>query len=392
MNNTSLKIVAILLMFFISCKNNSTLKTNTDKILMDQQTENLFNNLKKISNQGKVMFGAANPTTLMYKETHILEGFENSDIKEITGQNPAVYESDFMWHSDPKLVAPDKTASKKAFERGAVIAYCWHLRGKESNSFYSKNENDFTADKELLKKIVAGETRDSNPELDWLYTKLDTLVIATIKELGFPIIFRPWHEMNGGWFWWGKDNCTPDEYVQLYRITVDYMRAKGLKNVLYAWSPDTKLTMEYYPGDEYVDILGLDIYEMGVVDYKTPEMVVEELTKMTDYATAHGKVAAITETGLRIQNGIYYYPNETPNYWSKYVLETILSNEKTNKIAWVLSWYNADWSKNRTSQFYFPYQGLENDYKKGQAAIDDFLEFYKHPATLFEDDLPDMYN
>lgn len=359
---------------------------------MDQPTENLFNNLKKISNQGKVMFGAANPTTLMYKETHIFEGFENSDTKEITGQNPAVYESDFMWHSDPKLVAPDKTASIKAFERGAVIAYCWHLRGKESDSFYSKSEDGFTADKELLKKIVAGGTRDDNPELNWLYTKLDTLVIATIKEFGFPIIFRPWHEMNGGWFWWGKDNCSPDEYVQLYRITVDYMRTQGLKNVLYAWSPDTKLTMEYYPGDEYVDILGLDIYEMGVVHYKTTEMVVEELTKMTDYATAHGKVAAITETGLRIQNGIYYYPNETPNYWTKYVLETILSNEKTNKIAWVLSWYNADWSKQRKSQFYFPYRGLENDFENGQAAIDDFIEFYKHPATMFEDDLPNMYN
>ena len=65
MPNTPLKIIAILFIFSMSCKNNSALKTNTEKAIMDQPTENLFNNLKKIADQGKVMFGAANPTTLM---------------------------------------------------------------------------------------------------------------------------------------------------------------------------------------------------------------------------------------------------------------------------------------------------------------------------------------
>ena len=359
--------------------------------LRDQKTENLYNNLKKLSTEGKIMYGSANPTTLMYKETHISKGFNNSDVKEITGQNPALHESDFMWFDDPKLIEPDKAASKSAYRRGAVIAYCWHLRGKESISFYARDRAKFTADKELVRKITSGGKRTDNPELDWLYTKLDSTVIATFKEFGFPVIFRPWHEMNGGWFWWGKDNCSPDEYIKLFQITVDYMRTQGVTNVLYAWSPDTKLTMEYYPGDEYVDILGLDIYEMGVVPHKTIDKITIELEKLTDYAASKDKVAAITETGLRFENNVFRYPEETPDYWSKYILEPLVSNPKLNRIVWVLSWYSADWSRNRKSQVYYPYVGMENDFKNGQEAIDDFLKFYNHPATLFEDDLPDMY-
>jgi mannan endo-1,4-beta-mannosidase len=370
---------------FYNCKN------TPENSHMDEATGILYQNLKNIANDGKLMFGVANPSTIMYKETHIYSGFETSDIKEITGQNPAVYESDFMWYDDPKHILPDKTAMKKAFERGAVLAYCWHLRGKNSNSFYSKDKGRFTSDKSLVKEIVAGGSREDNPSLDWLYTKLDTLVIPTFKEFGFPIIFRPWHEMNGGWFWWGSDNCTPDEYVKLYRITVDYMRKSGLKNILYAWSPDTKFTMEYYPGDEYVDILGLDIYEMGAVDYKPLEMVVKELEKMIDYADSAGKITAITETGLRKENGVFRYPEVNPNYWTKNVLEPLVSNPKLSRVVWVLSWYSSDWSGQRQSQVYYPYKGMENDFEKGQAAIDDFFEFYNHPATLFENDLPKMY-
>lgn len=359
---------------------------------MNEETTILYNNLKMLSRQNKIMFGCANPTTLMYKPTHIYHGFNNSDCKEITGQNPAYYETDFMWFVNDTLYQTNLIAAKKAYERGAVNGFCWHLRGKDSNSFYSKKDGEFNEDKDLVKNIIKGGSRENNPHLDWFYTELDTLVIPNIKKLGFPLTFRPWHEMNGGWFWWGKDNCTPEEYIKLFKMTVDYMRDAGLNNVLYVWSPDTKLTMEYYPGDDYVDILGLDIYEMGAVDYKPMEMVVEELEKLTDYASEHNKVAAITETGLRIENGIYRYPEVNPQYWTNNILKPIIHNPKLQRLVWVESWYSSDWGQNRKSQFYYPYIGIEKDYTMGQAAIDDFVKFYNHPSTLFEDDLPNMYS
>jgi mannan endo-1,4-beta-mannosidase len=358
---------------------------------MDRSTSALYSNLKKLSEEKKIMFGCANPTTLKYKELFIYEGFDNSDCKEITGDNPAFQESDFMWHIKDSLKIADIKASKKAFARGAVVGYCWHIRGMKSNSFYSKKGNEFTEDKELAKKITSGIQRDKNPELDWLLTRYDSVVIPVLKEFGFPVVFRPWHEMNGGWFWWGSQNITPDEYISLYRITVDYLREKGIRNVLYAWSPDTRATFDYYPGDDYVDILGLDIYEPGIYDYKPMSLVLNELGKITDYAADHGKVAAITETGLRKEDGKFIYPEVHPDFWTKYLLEPIINDPKACRIVWIESWYNADWGKNCEGQFYIPYKGIANERINGQQSIDDFLQFYKHSSTLFEKDLPDMY-
>lgn len=375
------------LLIFFACKSNHELSDN----YRDENTEYLYQQLKKLSTEGKIMYGCANPTTLMYNTRHIYSGFDNSDCKEITGQNPAYYESDFMWHGQDSLKDPDLEAMRKAYERGAVVGYCWHFRGKESNSFYAKSNNEFTADKDLVKKIVQGSPGTVNPELNWFYNKLDSVVIQPIKQLGFPLTFRPWHEMNGNWFWWGSDNCTPEEYVKLYRMTVDHMREQGVRNVLYVWSPDTKFSKEYYPGDDYVDILGLDIYEMGAANSKPMQMCVAELEKLTDYAAKHNKIAAITETGLRIENGVFRYPEEIPDYWTKNILEPIVNNEKLNRLIWVESWYSSDWSGIKTSQFYYPYKGIENDFSQGQAAIDDFLKFYHHPATLFEGDLKNIY-
>jgi mannan endo-1,4-beta-mannosidase len=296
-----------------------------------------------------------------------------------------------MWHIKDSLKVADIEAMKKAYQRGAVIGYCWHFRGKNSHTFSSKQDNEFTSDKDLVKKIVAGGDRRENPELDWLLTQLDTVAIPVFKDFGFPVIFRPWHEMNGFWFWWGSYNCTPEEYIKLYRITVDYLRSKGVRNVLYAWSPDTRLTLEYYPGDEYVDVLGLDMYEPGIFDWKPISLVLEEMGKMTDYAASHDKVAAISETGLRKYDNVFQYPEVHPDFWTKFVLDPIINDQKASRIVLIESWYSADWSKKREGQFYIPYVGIEKDQKNGKLAIDDFLKFYNYPATLFENDLPDMY-
>ena len=74
-----------------------------------------------------------------------------------------------------------------------------------------------------------------------------------------PVIFRPFHELNGSWFWWGGKNCTPEEIKQLYRFTVAYLRdQKNVHNLLYAYNTDRFTTkedyLERYPGDEWVDI------------------------------------------------------------------------------------------------------------------------------------------
>ena len=64
-----------------------------------------------------------------------------------------------------------------------------------------------------------------------------------------PIILRLFHELNGGWFWWGKDQCSPDEMKQLWRYTIHYLRnEKNIHHLLYAFNTD-----KFNSGTEYIE-------------------------------------------------------------------------------------------------------------------------------------------
>ena len=86
--------------------------------------------------------------------------------------------------------------------------------------------------------------------------------LVQLRDAHIPILFRPYHEMNGGWFWWGKhagENGYKKLWIQLYDY---YTKEYNLNNLIWVWSPDKpKFGLdEYYPGDNYVDIVGCDIY------------------------------------------------------------------------------------------------------------------------------------
>jgi mannan endo-1,4-beta-mannosidase len=393
-------ILLIIIVITFTCNNNSN-KTNTKSTFdsikyknikyQDTLTQALYKNLIKLSETGKTMFGMANPTTIRYLNGPKNSEIDQSDSKDITGSHPAFHESDFMWYKEDTLFKKyDLEAMKKAYERGAVCGYCWHIRGWHSNEFYAKENGIFTSDKDLVKNIVASNDRNTNQALDWYLNQIDEEVIPVLKKLSFPLIFRPLHEMNGNWFWWGTDNCTPKEYINLFRLTVDYLRGNGVNNLLYAWSVNVDAAFEFYPGDNYVDILGLDSYELNIVPWNPTTKYIETLQQLTDSAFSKGKVAALTETGCRKDNGKFRYADEYPNYWTKHVLEPIISNKKAKRIAWIMSWYNGDWEHDLTGQFYIPYKGMNRP--NSQEAINDFIEFYNSPVTLFENDLPDMYH
>src|SRR5574344_229588 len=91
---------------FISCKPKSTAPETVNEKYMDVKTNALYSNLKRLSEEKKIMFGCANPTTIKYIDRHITEGFDGSDCKDIVGDNPAFHESDFMWHENDTLAGP----------------------------------------------------------------------------------------------------------------------------------------------------------------------------------------------------------------------------------------------------------------------------------------------
>lgn len=366
----------------------STLYASTP--LRNEATENLYAALKHMTRRGYTMFGMANALTISYHENKKQAGSDitSSDIKEVTGDNPAFVESDLMWYSDKAFRALDIRAMKLAHARGAVVGYCWHLGGMRSGSFAVQEGG--AADSDLAARIVANADRRKNAELDWYLTLLDTLAIPVFRELEFPLVFRPFHEMTGNWFWWGSD-AGRETYIQLFHLTVDYLREKGIDNLLYCWSPDKDADFGYYPGDDYVDVIGFDAYEPGLMPYITSEILTRELSKLVAYADNHDKVAAWTEVGLRTEKGAaqYAYPTRVPDFWSKYVWDAVKAHPATQRLAWIMTWYNADWRQDGSGAPFVPYSGMQKE--GSEAALADFQKLYHTNEALFEQRMPPMY-
>lgn len=343
---------------------------------LNSEANNLLEYLWKLpTDHGKTLFGVANGVSRSYNNLDAGNGIPG-DCRQITGKDPGFVENDFLFKRDKTFWDNEYRNTKSAISRGIVVGYCYHLGGYNSGTFRPE-----PADKDLVKKIIG---KKDCPEKDWYFSLLDTVVTPVFMDIAKPVIYRPFHEMNGNWFWWGRDNCTPEEYIQLYRLTVERLRANGLNNVIMCWSPDTRLAEEYYPGDDYVDIVGLDVYEPGCSPYHGTEAYAKALKDLDAFAVNHKKVAVISETGLREYEGVMRFPMEIPDFWSRMVFAPILDSPQNSHISYVMSWYNANWSKNNRGSLYVPYKGIEKVYgDKGKQAIKDMKKLSKNRRVIF---------
>ena len=191
------------------------------------------------------------------------------------------------------------------------------------------------------------------------------------------MIFRPFHEFDGDWFWWGAPHCAAEDFIALWRFTVSYLRdTLGVHNFLYAFSPDCIFQteaefLERYPGDEWVDMVGMDDYaDFGRDGKYDVEAGVKKLRIVSDYAQKAGKLAAFTETGLE--------SIADPAWWT----DTLLPALKTGglKLCYVLVWRNDITSP---THYYAPFPG--------HPSVPDFLKFRADSVPLFADNLPPLY-
>ncbi|WP_423148205.1 glycoside hydrolase family 26 protein [Rubrolithibacter danxiaensis] len=340
------------------------------------ETKALFRNLDKLSEK-HTLFGHQHAT----EYGHGWTGDEDrSDVKSVTGSHPAVIGVDFSGFTGktPEAVEKAKEEVRKTvidtYNRGGIITAAWHFSNPLSDGgFYWKDSVSFPAVRCL---IPGGGAHEKYKEIlkeiaDWAHT-----VKGADGKL-VPVIFRPFHEFDGDWFWWGKSHCTKEEFVSLWRFTVSYLRdSLGVHNFIYAFSPDNRFQSEEeylqrYPGNEWVDMVGIDNYgDMGRDNSYNTDAAIKKLKIVSDYAKKAGKLAAFTETGLES------IPN--PTWWT----ETLLKVMKTPglKLSYVLVWRNDSQSP---THFYAPFPG--------QASVPDFMKFYQDPYTLFEKDLHHIY-
>ena len=404
MRKQCIVIVAVITMMLASCSKrkketveppppppNTTglTKQNVRSYMVDSnatsETVALFYNLKNLS---KTQFAVG--------QQDAFDGFYNdiggmSDIKKTTGNDPALLGSDFIFITDKSNNGQSDNwfyqqevntinRVKQAYNNGMINIFAWHIREPYNETAFYVSEMTNSQKANAFKSILPGGENHN-----WYKLKLDKVASVFKQLVGkngelISVIFRPFHEMDGSWFWWGADFCTPGEFKEAFRFTVDYLKnTKAVRNVLYSFGPDNSYEtaanyLSRYPGDDYVDVLGIDNY--GDLRHGAGQSGADlanfKLKIVSDLAKTKVKIAAMTETGYQVT------PANPPiaGWFSNYLYGALTNNGV--EVAFVMFW------RNGADGYYVPVPSTLN--------TADFIAFCNKPKALLINELPDMYS
>ena len=279
-------------------------------------------------------------------------------------------------------------------ERGGIVTISWHPRNPllGTTAWIEKDIKAYNETVVALKKIGREDlvSQIDNPQNTvksllpggkmadkfqlWLKRISDFLVtLKDQKGNQVPVIFRPWHENNGNWFWWGQANCSDADFHAFWNLTQDYINSVEIGNsqtlrdyIVWSYSPNLQGNwteekwMVRYPGDERVDLIGEDAYQWGSeADFKA--QLDADLTLIAKIAKEHGKLIAMTECG---------YQNSPDATWWQRVFKPVIEKYP---ICYFLPW------RNYTKEHF----GASKDAK----TADDFKEWAKGKKMLFVKDI-----
>jgi mannan endo-1,4-beta-mannosidase len=267
---------------------------------------------------------------------------DRSDTKSICGAHPAVRGWDLFriekgaeQNGDGVNFDLMRERIAKAHAKGAINTVSWHVDNPASGGDAWDTES-------AVPLIVPGATHH---EVYRVYLDRVADFLQTLKDdegALIPIVFRPFHEHTGGWFWWGANHATDEQFVTLWRFTVEHLRRRrGLDHLLFAISPgaghvyDEASYLFRYPGDDYVDVMGLDHYYLN--DAKG---LVEALGIVVTTADKHGKIPALTEFGAR--DGLSNQAILADRWFSRSFFDPLVRDPVASRIAYALAWRNAD--------------------------------------------------
>jgi len=215
---------------------------------------------------------------------------ELSYITNTTGKLPALLASDVSGYTDKSRGRDTNHVLMKRsagwyLQRNGIVEFCWHWRAPMNEpSFYVK-ETTFD-----IRRAVT----DGTPEHEAMLRDLDLIAneLEVLRDAQVPALWRPLHEANGRWFWWGAGG--PEPFKQLWRQMFEVFTVKHhLNNLIWVFSPGAETDLaDWYPGDAYVDIVGQDHYPMDG-NHGAAADVFAELDRMTRGA----KLIALGENG-----------------------------------------------------------------------------------------------
>lgn len=282
-------------------------------------------------------------------------------IHEVTGRYPAVAGFDFMNYS-PSRVERGATCRDTDLaidwwkNRGGIVTFCWHWNAPKDlidlppdrtwgSGFYTK-ATTFDVEKAMA-DTGSEEYRLILRDIDAIAVELKRLAEARV-----PVLWRPLHEASGGWFWWGAkgpEPCIALWKLMYHRLTYEH----GLNHLIWVWNGQHA---DWYPGDEFVDIIGEDIYA-PVRDYSSQQ----ERFRTAESYTRTPKIIALSE------NGVVPDPDRMA--------------EDGTPWAWNCTWYGT-----------FVYREEEDGrlaYSEEYTELEQLRETYCHPRTITLEELPD---
>ncbi|MDR2146932.1 MAG: hypothetical protein LBE91_10785 [Tannerella sp.] len=284
------------------------------------------------------------------KSLATVAGNEQNEIfwlNEKTGKKPALLGLDFMdhtgaiqpdWMNNPDLVK-DAIAWKNS---NGVVALCWHWRdpSHKTYEFYTDRTN---FDPRKIFEPASDEYKAMMRDMD--------IVAGYLKELqaaDVPVLWRPLHEASGGWFWWGSRGA--EACRKIWQIMFDkFTNEHGLNNLIWVWTSEANdNALNWYPGDNYVDIIGLDIYDEG--NHGSQMLAFQELKKQYNGK----KLLTLSECGS---------------------IPSITAMKRDHSV----------WS------YYMPWYG---DFTKNAAwnTVNDWIDSFTDPDVITLDDMPkDIY-
>jgi len=247
------------------------------------------------------------------------------EIHERTGQWPALMATDWadFQHGSFTSKEPNRAAIQY-WKAGGLVTVSLHL-------YNPANPNESLHG---VAQVDGGGPRDQGVDLETLLAEgtethtrwmqeLDLIAsgLQELKDAGVVVLWRPFQEMNGDWYWWGAKD--PDSFIKVWRHMFDYFtRVKGLDNLLWVYSPTHgEKTAAYYAGDRYVDLVGLDAYT-DFVD--------------TDHIKGYAEIAKIEKPFGFTESG----PHDWRSPPSDYDYQRFLDGVKKNftKTVFFMSW------------------------------------------------------
>lgn len=227
-----------------------------------------------------------------------INGNEFKAIKNLTGDYPALLGLDMMDYTPSRTAfGASSSAVEKAIEfanKGGIVTLCWHWNAPTEYLNSTANSSDgwwggfYTQSSKFdIAKVMNGQDAKGKKLLDRDIKEI-AKQLKRLEKAGVPVIWRPLHEASGGWFWWGAKGS--DAYKKLWKYLYNELtNTYDCNNLIWVYNGQSA---DWYPGDEYVDIVGEDIYPGNHV--YDPQ--VSRFKQAINYGSKT-KITALTENG-----------------------------------------------------------------------------------------------